>query len=47
MVDFAINYQPAIDAVTGNRDMRMRSLELDAPEWVIAKEIRDTLKVCV
>ena len=46
MVDFAIDYQPAIDVITGNRDMKMRSLELDAPEWAIAKEIRDTLKVC-
>ena len=47
MVDFAIDYQPAIDVITGNRDMKMQSLELDAPEWAIAKEIRDTLKVCV
>lgn len=47
MVDFAIDYQTAIDAITGNHDMKMRSLELDAPEWAIAKELRDTLKVCV
>ena len=30
MVDFTIDYQPAIDVITGNRDMKMRSLELDA-----------------
>jgi hypothetical protein len=47
MVDFAIDYQSAIDAITGNRDMKMRNLELDAPEWAIAKELRDTLTVCV
>ena len=47
MVDFAIDYQPAIDAITSNRDMKMRSLELDTPEWAIAKELRDTLKACV
>ena len=47
MIDFAIDYQPAIDAITGNRDMKMRSLELDTLEWAIAKELRDTLKVRV
>jgi hypothetical protein len=47
MVDFAIDYQPAIDTITGNRDMKMRSLELDAAEWAIAKELRDTLKACI
>jgi hypothetical protein len=46
MVEFAIDYQPAIDAITGNRDMKMRRLELDAPEWAITKELYDTLKVC-
>jgi len=38
MVDFTIDYQPAIDAITGNRDMKMRSFELD-PSGVIAKEL--------
>lgn len=47
MVNFAIDYQTAIDAITGNHDMKMRNLELDAPEWEIAKELRDTLKVCI
>ena len=46
MVDFAIDYQPAINAITGNCDMKMQSLELDALEWAIAKELHDTLKVC-
>ena len=44
MVDFAIDYKLAIDAITGNRDMKMRSLKLDAAEWAIAKELRDTLR---
>jgi len=47
MVNFTINYQLAIDAITGNHDMKMRSLELDAPEWAIAKELCETLKACV
>lgn len=46
MIDFAVDYQEAIDAITGNRDMKMRKLELDATEWVIASELRDTLKAC-
>ena len=44
MVDFAIDYKLAIDAITGNHDMKMQSLELDAAEWVIAKELHDTLR---
>ena len=44
MVDFAIDYKLAIDAITGNRDMKMRSLGLDAAEWAIAKELHDTLR---
>ena len=47
MVNFAIDYQLAIDAITGNCDMKMQSLELDAPEWTIAKELCETLKACV
>ena len=38
MVDFTIDYQPVIGAITGNRDMKMQSFELDASKWVIAKE---------
>ena len=45
MLDFAVDYEAAINAITGNRDMKMRVLELDAQEWVIATQLRDTLKV--
>ena len=47
MINFAVNYQEAIDSITDNRDMKMRKLELDATEWVIATELRDTLKACI
>ena len=47
VVGFAIDYQPAVDTITGNRDMKMGSLELDAPECAIAKELRDILKVYI
>jgi hypothetical protein len=46
MLEFAVQYRTAIDAITGNRDMKMRKLELDAQDWVIATQLRDTLKVC-
>ncbi|KAF8964039.1 hypothetical protein BDZ97DRAFT_1660813 [Flammula alnicola] len=45
MLDFAVQYRPAIDAITDNRDMKMRKLELDGPDWIIARQLRDTLKV--
>ncbi|KAF8954220.1 hypothetical protein BDZ97DRAFT_1677370 [Flammula alnicola] len=45
MINFALQYRAAIDAITGNRDMNMRKLELDENEWAIALELRDTLKV--
>jgi hypothetical protein len=45
MLNFAIKYEEAINAITANRDMKMRALELDANEWVIAVQLRDTLKV--
>jgi hypothetical protein len=46
MLDFAVQYRPAIDAITDNRDMKMRKLELDAEDWENATQLRDTLKVC-
>lgn len=46
MLDFAVDYCAAIDSITGDRDMKMRNLELDSQEWKVAKQLRDTLKVC-
>ena len=45
MLDFAVDYNSAINAITANRNMKMRALELDADEWVIATQLRNTLKV--
>ena len=45
MLDFALQYRVAIDSITGDRDMKMRDLELDAREWKLAGQLRDTLKV--
>jgi hypothetical protein len=46
MLDFAINYRVAIDAVTSNRDLNLRKYELADNEWAIAVNLCDTLKVC-
>jgi len=45
MLEFAIQYHPAIDAMTAIRDLDLRKYELVALEWKIAAELRDVLKV--
>lgn len=45
MLDFAIKYRPAIDAMTAVRELDLRKYELESAEWVIAGELRDVLKV--
>ena len=45
MLDFAIDYRLAIDAVTSNRDLSLRKYELADNEWAIATNLHDTLKV--
>ena len=45
MLDFAIQYRVAIDAMTAVRDFDLRKYELVSSEWGIAKELRDVLRV--
>jgi hypothetical protein len=45
MLKFALDYRPALDAITGERDMKLRKYELNNTEWVIAKQLRDILEV--
>ena len=45
MLDFAILYREAIDAMTANRLLKLRQFELDNEEWDIAERLRDTLRV--
>jgi hypothetical protein len=47
MICFAIEYRDAFDAITGERDMKIRQYELSAREWGIATELRDLLKVSI
>jgi hypothetical protein len=45
MLEFAVQYQTAIDSITGDQDMKMHELELDSGEWKLAKQLHNTLKV--
>jgi hypothetical protein len=46
MLDFAIDYHAAIDAITSARDLNLRKYEVADHEWAIAVQLRDTLKGC-
>ena len=45
MLEFAIQYRVAIDAMTAVHDFGLRKYELVPAEWSIAKELRDVLEV--
>ncbi|PPQ97651.1 hypothetical protein CVT26_002435 [Gymnopilus dilepis] len=45
MLEFAVKYRQAIDALTAARDLDLRKYELVAAEWRIAGELRDVLKI--
>ena len=46
MLDFAVDYCAAIDAITSARDLNLRKYELADHEWATAVQLRDTLKGC-
>ena len=46
MLDFALQYQKAINSISGERELELRQFELSASEWKIAEQLRDILKVC-
>jgi hypothetical protein len=45
MLNFAVEYREALDAMTGDRDMKLRQYELSEEDWNIATQLRDVLKV--
>jgi hypothetical protein len=47
MLNFAVNHRSAIDDITGDKSANLRKYELDDDEWIIALQLRDTLKVRV
>ncbi|KAJ8591953.1 hypothetical protein M405DRAFT_685145, partial [Rhizopogon salebrosus TDB-379] len=45
MLEFAINYRKAIDAMTDKRKLGLGVYELDEHEWTLVMQLRDVLKV--
>ena len=45
MLDFALDYRPAIDAMTNDRGNKLRRYELDNKEWEMVEQLRDVLQV--
>jgi len=45
MLDFALEYQKAIDAITDTRKLGLGAYELNEEEWSLVRQLRDVLKV--
>jgi len=45
MLNFALDYRAAIDAIIDEKEMKMRQYELSEDDWGIVKQLRDVLKV--
>ena len=45
MLKFVVEYQEALDAITGDQTMKLRQYELDEEDCEIATKLRDSLKV--
>ena len=45
MLKFALDYRIALNAITGERDMKLQKYELNNTEWDIARQLRDILEV--
>ena len=46
MLEFALKYRKAIDAITQKRELGLHEFELDTDEWILAQQLTDILKVC-
>jgi len=45
MLNFALEYQKAIDGMTDKRRLGLGEYELTSHEWMLVKQLRDVLKV--
>jgi hypothetical protein len=45
MVEFATEYQAALNIMTADHDMNLRQFELSKKEWGLATELREVLRV--
>jgi len=46
MLNFAVEYQKALDTISADREMDLRKFELTENEWKIAIQLHNVLKVC-
>lgn len=46
MLHFVLHYRPAIDAVTADKNLKLRKFELDDDEWKIVGDLVSVLEVC-
>jgi hypothetical protein len=44
MLEFTVEYRPAINEITGGRGLSLRRYELNEEEWLLAGQLRDVLK---
>jgi len=47
MLNFAVEHIAAINAITSDRDMKLRQYELSEDECNVACQLQDVLKVCI
>jgi len=45
MLVFVVQYESAINDITGDKSMNLRKYKLDEAEWNIASQLHSTLKV--
>ena len=45
MLDFALEYRKAIDAITDTCKLGLGAYELNEDEWSLVRQLRDVLKV--
>lgn len=45
MLDFALEYRPVIDSLTGDRNMELRAYELSRDDWNIMQQLCKVLAV--
>ena len=45
MLNFAVEYQTALDQMTGERASNLRQYEMSTSEWTIASQLRHVLRV--
>jgi hypothetical protein len=47
MLNFAVEYQTALDQLTGERASNLRQYEMGPDEWRTARQLRDVLQVSI